>query len=147
MAGYQVQLLSVQLLDCQRSISVSGKKFCSTFHSGTRSTHWNLLDELSAWNIQFIAGSRHCGFSLYASCNMPSVLVPSVLRRCWLVDRKGIWPVKNWVVRCWCGYLSGVRYRFAYAQLMPLPLTISCSSKSRLVLPAWFYLSGIGSPG
>jgi len=23
------------------------------------------------------------------------------------------------------------------AQLMPLPLTISCSSKSRLVLPSW----------
>ena len=29
------------------------------------------------------------------------------------------------------------------AQLMPLPLTISCSSKSRLVLPSWFYLSYI----
>jgi len=28
------------------------------------------------------------------------------------------------------------------AQLMPLPLTVSCSSKSRLVLPSWFYLSG-----
>ena len=33
------------------------------------------------------------------------------------------------------------------AQLMPLPLTISCSSKSRLVLPWWFYLSGGSSPG
>ena len=37
------------------------------------------------------------------------------------------------------------------AQLMPLPLTNSCSSKSRLVLPSWFYLSGagshLGSPG
>jgi len=33
------------------------------------------------------------------------------------------------------------------AQLMPLPLTISCSSKFRLVLPSWFYLSGVGSPG
>jgi len=31
-------------------------------------------------------------------------------------------------------------------QLMPLLLTISCSSKSRLVLPSWFYLSGAGSP-
>ena len=28
------------------------------------------------------------------------------------------------------------------AQLMPLPLTISCSSKSRLVLSSWFYFSG-----
>jgi len=33
------------------------------------------------------------------------------------------------------------------AQLMPLPLTISGSSKSRLVLPSWFYLSGAGFPG
>jgi len=32
------------------------------------------------------------------------------------------------------------------AQLMPLPLTISCSSKPRLVLPSRFYLAGAGSP-
>jgi len=32
------------------------------------------------------------------------------------------------------------------AQLMPLPLTISCSSKSRLVLPSWYYLPGASSP-
>jgi len=29
------------------------------------------------------------------------------------------------------------------AQLMPLPLTISCSSKSRLVLPFWFRLTRV----
>jgi len=28
-----------------------------------------------------------------------------------------------------------------------LPLAICCSSKSRLVLPSWFYLSGTGLPG
>jgi len=28
-------------------------------------------------------------------------------------------------------------------QLMPLPLTVSCSSRN----PDWFYLSGTGSPG
>jgi len=33
------------------------------------------------------------------------------------------------------------------AQLMPLPLTISCSSKSRLVLRSWFYLSGASLTG
>jgi len=32
------------------------------------------------------------------------------------------------------------------AQLMPLPLIISCSSKCRLVLPSWWYLSGVCSP-
>jgi len=32
------------------------------------------------------------------------------------------------------------------AQLMPLPLTVSCSSKSTLVLPSWYWLTQ-GSPG
>ena len=42
------------------------------------------------------------------------ILVPSVLWRCWLGGRKGIRPVKNWVVGCWHGYLSGARCRLAY---------------------------------
>ena len=40
--------------------------------------------------------------------------LPSVLWRCWLGGRKGIRPVKNWVVGCWRGYQSGVRCRLAY---------------------------------
>jgi len=32
-------------------------------------------------------------------------------------------------------------------QMPSMPLNISCSSKSRLVLPSWFYFSGDGSPG
>ena len=39
---------------------------------------------------------------------------PSVLWCCWLGGRKGTRPVKNWVVRCWCGCLSGARCRLAY---------------------------------
>jgi len=59
--------------------------------------------------------------------------VPSVLWRCWLGGRKGIRPVKNWEVRCWHGYLSGgARCRLACAQLMPLPLTVSCFSKIQI---------------
>ena len=38
----------------------------------------------------------------------------SVLWRCWLGGRKGIRPVKNWVVGCWHVYLSGAMCRFAY---------------------------------
>ena len=41
-------------------------------------------------------------------------LLPSVLWCCWLGSGKGIWPVKNWAVGCWNGYLSGVRCRLAY---------------------------------
>jgi len=46
----------------------------------------------------------------------------------------------------WRGYLSGARCRFTYGPADATALTISCSSKSRLVLPSWFYLSGTGSP-
>ena len=42
--------------------------------------------------------------------------------------RKGIRPVKNWVVGCWRGYLEqGADLHMA--QLMPLPLTVSWFSK------------------
>ena len=40
--------------------------------------------------------------------------MPSVLRHCWLGGRKGIRPVKNSVVWCWRGYLSGAMCRLAY---------------------------------
>jgi len=55
--------------------------------------------------------------------------MPSVLRRCWLGSRKGTWPVENCLVGCWRGYLSGASCRLHMAQLMPLPLTVSCFSK------------------
>jgi len=70
-------------------------------------------------------------------CFLPSVL--------WHLDvRKSIRPVKNWVMGCWCGYVSGARCRlFAYGPLMPLhPKTPSsvASFRSRLVLPFWYWL-------
>ena len=57
-------------------------------------------------------------------------LLPSVLWRCWLGGRKGIWPVKN--TEWWgagvviCLELGADLHA---AQLMPLPLTISCFIK------------------
>ena len=52
--------------------------------------------------------------SLHFHLSTVCLLVPSVLWRCWLGGRKGIRPVKNWVVGCWRGYLSGARCRLAY---------------------------------
>jgi len=43
-----------------------------------------------------------------------TVLFTAVFWRCWLGGRKGIRPVKNWVVGCWRGYLSEARCRLAY---------------------------------
>jgi len=76
-----------------------------------------------SWQIMF-----HC--CIY--CLLDFTVAFSVPWCCWLGDRKGIQPVKNWVVGCWRGYLSGARCRLAYAQLMPLPLTVSCFSKIQI---------------
>ena len=64
--------------------------------------------------------------SLYM-CYLP------VLWRRWLDSRKGIRRAKNRVVGYWRGCL-GWGADLHIAQQIPLPLTISCSSKSRLVL-------------
>ena len=71
-------------------------------------------------------------------------LFPSVLWRCWFGGRKGIRPVKNWVVGCWHGYLSWARYRLM-AQLMPLPLTVSCFGKTQIGF-TFLVLAHPGSP-
>ena len=44
------------------------------------------------------------------------------------------------------GYLSGVRCRLAYAQLMPLPLTVSCFSKIQISF-TFLVLAHPGTPG
>jgi len=62
---------------------------------------------------------------------------------CRLGSRKGIWPVKNWVVGCWRGYLS--RADLHMAQLMPLPLTVSCFSKIQIGF-TFLILVHLGSP-
>ena len=68
-----------------------------------------------------------------------------MLWHCLLGVSKGIWPVKNWLVGCWRGYLEwGANLHMA--QLMPLPLTVSCFSKIQIgftfLVPAY-----PGSPG
>jgi len=60
-----------------------------------------------------------------------------------LVGRQEGHPAcKNWVVGCWRGCL-GWGADLHIAQQIPLPLTISCSSKSRLVLPFWYLLTRV----
>ena len=78
--------------------------------------------------------------------NKKRIQLPSVLWCCWFGSRKGIRPVKNWVVGCWRGYLSGARCRLACGQLMPLPLTVSCFSKIQIGL-TFLVLAHPGSPG
>ena len=67
----------------------------------------------------------------------------SVLWHCWLGGRKGIRPVKKeWfgagVVIC---LERGADLHMA--QLMPLPLTVSCFSKIQIGLPFWYQLTQV----
>ena len=74
---------------------------------------------------------------------LPSVLLPLVLWRCWFGGRKGTRPVKNWVVGCWRGYLSGASCW--------LPCGPADATATHCLLLQWypdcFYLSGTGYPG
>jgi len=42
---------------------------------------------------------------------------------------------------CWHGYLSEQGADLHTAQLMPLPLTVSCFSKIQIGLPFWYRLT------
>ena len=69
-------------------------------------------------------------------------LLPSVLWHSWFGNKKGIRPVKNWVVGYWRGYLSGARCRLAHGPA-------DATATHCLLLqwnPDWFYLSGTSSP-
>ena len=54
---------------------------------------------------------RHRLFQFYFRQRFWDCLLPSVLWSCRLGGRKGIQPVKTWVVGYWHGYLSGARCR------------------------------------
>jgi len=74
-----------------------------------------------------------------------SCFMPSVLWRSWLGSWKGIRPLRNRVVRCWhCCLERGADLHIT--QLMLLPKTICCSSKSKFALREWFCFSGAGLP-
>jgi len=81
---------------------------------------WSLSSQLSTFSSSPCSTSRPTPTASYIVSICHGLLSicclsgPSVLWRCQLGGRKGIWPVKNWVVGCWHGYLSGARCRLAY---------------------------------
>jgi len=95
----------------------------------------NLIDSRACWPHLRRLMLRGC-----TCCSSLLVLRPWLL---WLVDFCLQWidavgwaarrhpACKNWVVGCWRGYLSGGA-DLHMAQLMPLPLTVSCFSKIQI---------------
>ena len=72
--------------------------------------------------------------------------MPSVLWRCWLGGRNGIWPVKTewWGAGMVICLEQGADLHMA--QLMPLPLTVCCFSKIQIGF-AFLVPAHPGSPG
>ena len=72
----------------------------------------------------------HFSVLIYPLCQMftdfqnlspaDSIIFPSVLWHCWLGDRKGIRPVKHWVLICWWW-----QYGWSFAHLMAPVVTIT----------------------
>jgi len=107
-------------------------------HYTTAAVPWSSVPWLIWYNW------RSVYWLICAHCNL-SYPLPSVLWQYWLGTRKSIQPVKDWVMRCWRGYLSGARCKwFAYG---PADVTATSSSltslKSRLVLPFWYQLTQV----
>ena len=106
------------------------------------SYHWLSISKTSSTQ-------ECCLHESYHALNFPLVfvirrqLLPSVLWRCWLGGIQGIWPVKNewWgagVVIC---LERGAELHMA--QLMPLPLNVSCFSKIQVGFTCWYWLTRV----
>ena len=95
--------------------------------SPTHNTH-------GTYNSQRHYNFYQCSISnSYIICRVLLHAVPSVLWRCWLSGRKGIRPVKDWVVGG-AGWVICLEQGadLHTAQLMPLPVTVSCISKIQI---------------
>jgi len=69
-----------------------------------------------------------------------------VLWRCWLGGRKGIRPVKNWVVGCWCCYVWSEVQTCIWSSWCHSHSLSLASVKSRLVF-TFLVPAHPGSPG
>jgi len=82
-------------------------------------------------------------FQLFIMCKMMSVSFAFSAWHCWLGGRKGIRPVKSEWWGAGMVICLGQGADLHMAQLMSLPLTHSCFSKSCLVLAFWYWLTWV----
>jgi len=114
------------------------------YFSVSFSTNAYIVDSLSVTNTQqkFPQFYRHIGKykQVCKNFNISLSLAHAFSALMLLVGRQEGHPA--------CKKLSGgmLAWLCVKVQLMPLPITISCSSKSRLVLPEWFCFSGASLP-
>jgi len=85
-------------------------------------------------NVQTRLTYRYTGKSIWHTYYVTSLVnvFPSLLWHCWLGDRKGIRPVKNWMLVCWWWWLE---LCMTYSSSSPVGTTTSiivCVNKHQL---------------
>ena len=121
----------------QKRSTTSSRLWVGTWHKAAILS--TLLLHASIWHVGLAQ-------TLNKVCMCLSTFLSSVLWRCWLGGRKGIRPVKT---EWWGAGMVICLERGAdmhMAQLMPLPLIVSCFSKI-LIGFAFLVPAHLGSPG
>ena len=133
--------------DCMFMLGLSARGYWS------QSGSWHCCSSSCTFTAWLCWHHLFCIFSTWLACkvgnrtsslcfvNFGEFCLPSMLWHSWFSGMKGIRPVKTeWWDACMVICL-GWGADLHVAQLMPLPLPVSCSSKSRLVLPFWYWLT------
>jgi len=104
----------------------------------TVSKHWR---QLLHWKHYHNSGTLYITEFEWCFICLTGWMLLSLL----LGGRNSIQPVKIWVMRCWCGYLSGASCKLsAYgpADATATPSSLA-SLKSRMVQPFWWWLTKV----
>ena len=114
------------------------KTICTTYHqtfSSQTSEEWHNKSTVKMEVVIIMTIKTN---NNWANVSM-FMLMPSVLWCCWLGGRKGIRPVKTWVVRCWHGYLSGTKCKWlAYGPADTTATQSSLLQKTQNGLSFWY---------
>ena len=133
-------------IDSNRELECSSLHCWYVWHtllylSVSRVTHWfsALVLEQSSWSHLATLHSQRGSINTQTAFFFLLLAFSALML---LVGRQE-GPVKNWVVGCWCCYLSGARCRLAYSR------AVATATHCLLLQynPDWFYFSGTGSPG
>jgi len=102
---------------------------------------WHLNSPRQDHNEQVTGCDKHWAIAYIMLCICTAFAFSALML---LVGWQGIRFVKNWVVGCWRGYLSGAKCRLTYGPAdATAPHCLFASVKSRLVLPFWYWLTPV----
>ena len=141
--------------ELKRELSAFDDKVTRMERSLHQVTWYYLHEGLLCWSRSLVIIQGHMWENLTGSLVSQNfsfvflyLFVPSVLWCCWLGVRKGIQPIKIWLMRCWRGYLLERSANSLHmVQLMPLPPHHVCFSKIHSGLSFWKRLTWVVIPG